>query len=489
MAMNAVDHDTREFIPHAGGAVANSHYLAGHSLTFLKSVGNWLPVMQHLISGISTAGDKENIGILYGQAAQLTAALNIVAPELKGEIDAILTGWNLHPADRAQLDDHVAQYKRQLGSPQAVIDSMVGELHVSPLRDYPEITEIEWSALGIEWKVSAAMGAGASIAAQSLAALFQIIIVELADVDILSLPTTVHIKVSTSSGAQPRMRERTSNTEIRFDVEWPDNYTFDADWSKSQAVLIGLVAKVLLTASALPATEFEQLLKRSLENGLPLRTFSVRPIREIMQFLQPEGGERAEPTIELRLPDARVESFVAPELAWRASLSTIYTEAKAKTFLRNRYRRNKEIIKLSLPRLLKNERVAQMIAELKDKGLLDWQILTLLSNIVCDYQVKAAAGTNTDLELLTPLLLERFGRAETERDVEFATDALTSEIVKTFQETLLASAFKIWGLELHRQTPDFKAMKQLLDVRFRHSTDDIPHGDPFGGIVKSTLAA
>lgn len=488
MAVNAVDHDTREFIPHAGGTVANSHYLAGHSLTFLKAVGNWLPVMQHLISDISTVGDKENIDILIGQAAQLAAALHIVAPELNDEIDAILAGWKLHPSDSSQLDDHIEQYKRQLGSPQAVIDSMVGELHVSPLRDYPEITDIEWSALGIEWKVSAQSGSGASIAAQSLAALFQIIIVELADVDILALPTTVHIKVSTSSGAQPRMQELSSNEEIRFDVQWPENYTFDADWGKSQAVLIGMVADVLQTASALPATEFEQLLKRSLENGLPLRTFSVRPVREIFQFLQPESEERAEPAIELRLPVARVEPFVAPELAWRTSPSTIYTEAKAKTFLRNRYRRNKEIIKLSLPRLLKDERAAQMIAELRSSGLLDWQILTVLSNIVCDYQVKMAAGTDDDTELLTPLLMERFRRAETERDAEFPSDKLTREIVSTFQNTLLAAAFKVWELELHRQTPDFKAMKQLLDVRFRHSTDDIPHGNPFGGIEKSVAA-
>ena len=184
-----------------------------------------------------------------------------------------------------------------------------------------------------------------------------------------------------------------------------------------------------------------------------------------------------------------MEPFVAPELAWPASLSTIYTEAKAKTILRNRYRRNKEIIRLSLPRLLKDERAARIIAELRGSGVPDWQVLTLLSNIVCDYQVKSAAESDSDAELLVPLLLERFGRAETKSDAEFPPDRLTRETVETFKTVLLGAAFKVWGLELHRQTPDFKAMKQLLDVRFRHSADDIPHGDPFGGIGKSDLAA
>lgn len=57
---------------------------------------------------------------------------------------------------------------------------MVGLLHVGPPSDYPEIIDIEWSVLGIEWKVSASSNDAASIGAQSLAALFQINIVEVA---------------------------------------------------------------------------------------------------------------------------------------------------------------------------------------------------------------------------------------------------------------------------------------------------------------------
>jgi hypothetical protein len=128
--------------------------------------------------------------------------------------------------------------------------------------------------------------------------------------------------------------------------------------------------------------------------------------------------------------------------------------------------------------LLKDERASSIIADLRQDGLLDWQILALLSNIVCDYQVKLAAGTDKDPESLAPLLMQRFGRAETKDDPEFPLGLLNKEIIDTFRTVSAASAFKVWGLELHRQTPDFRAMKRLLDVRFRHSTDDIPHGDP-----------
>lgn len=44
---------------------------------------------------------------------------------------------------------------------------------------------------------------------------------------------------------------------------------------------------------------------------------------------------------------------------------------------------------------------------------------------------------------------------------------------------LLEATFRIWSLALNRQTPDTIGMKRLLDERYGHSTDDIPHADLF----------
>jgi len=54
-------------------------------------------------------------------SAELTAALLILAPQLQEEVNAIRSGWKVHPSDRERFDNNREQHKRQHGSPQAVI--------------------------------------------------------------------------------------------------------------------------------------------------------------------------------------------------------------------------------------------------------------------------------------------------------------------------------------------------------------------------------
>src|SRR5262245_54816485 len=43
------------------------------------------------------------------------------------------------------------------------------------------------------------------------------------------------------------------------------------------------------------------------------------------------------------------------------------------------------------------------------------------------------------------------------------------------QNILTIAALKTWGLAVNTPTPDFKAIKRLLDERYMHSKDDISH--------------
>jgi len=47
--------------------------------------------------------------------------LLILAPQLQEEVNAIRSGWKVHPSDRERFDNNREQHKRQHGSPQAVI--------------------------------------------------------------------------------------------------------------------------------------------------------------------------------------------------------------------------------------------------------------------------------------------------------------------------------------------------------------------------------
>ena len=78
--------------------------------------------------------------------------------------------------------------------------------------------------------------------------------------------------------------------------------------------------------------------------------------------------------------------------------------------------------------------------------------------------------------------MKRITREETDSDDVFDLMHLTADLLDIQLNVLTAATFKTWDLGCYRQTPDFKAMKRLLDERYGHSTDDVPHDDPFPGV-------
>jgi hypothetical protein len=98
---------------------------------------------------------------------------------------------------------------------------------------------------------------------------------------------------------------------------------------------------------------------------------------------------------------------------------------------------------------------------------------------VAQYQIEPNLHIGLDLGDMSKKLLNRIRREERDDDPQFDLSHLTVELVKIQKDILSAAAFKTWDLESHRATPDFVAMKQLLDQRYGHSSDDIVHDDPF----------
>ena len=110
--------------------------------------------------------------------------------------------------------------------------------------------------------------------------------------------------------------------------------------------------------------------------------------------------------------------------------------------------------------------------------MLDWQILNLLASIVSQYQVEAKFGRRFSPEMEKELG-KRVARAESSEDALFDLDTVDEVTLLLQADVSVAASFRTWDLEINRQTPDTGAMKRLLDVRYGHSTDDIPHADIF----------
>ncbi len=99
--------------------------------------------------------------------------------------------------------------------------------------------------------------------------------------------------------------------------------------------------------------------------------------------------------------------------------------------------------------------------------------------MVAQWQIEAKRSRPFSRELDSKAMTERVFREEREDDPPFDLSMLTEQRMRMQLKVGVPAAFKTWGLACHRSTPDFNAMKRLLDERYKHSTDDIPHIDPF----------
>ena len=155
----------------------------------------------------------------------------------------------------------------------------------------------------------------------------------------------------------------------------------------------------------------------------------------------------------------------------------------AEEFLTNRYDRTQRGLRITLPRIVGDERCRRMLLKLRAEGVLDWQLLNALFTIVAQSQVETKLGHALSSRADAKHMNDRSLRAEQASDPQFDLEVLTEERVRLQLKISLPAAFQTWELACHRKTPDFDAMKRLLDERYQHSADDIPHDDPLLSFV------
>jgi hypothetical protein len=198
-----------------------------------------------------------------------------------------------------------------------------------------------------------------------------------------------------------------------------------------------------------------------------------------MKFVQPDNPNFAELASETRPAlHTNFQPIEASELCWQTGPGPGYSRSLAEKYLQNRYETTTSGLRLTLPRVIKDNRCRHLLLRLRAEGFLDWQILSGLLAIVVQWQVEAKLGRPISHMGDSRAMTDRAFREEREDDPKFDLALLTEQRIRMQLKLDIAAVFKTWGLFSHRPTPDFDAMKRLLDERYHHSVDDIPHPDP-----------
>lgn len=457
---------------------ATTFYTAGECVTFLRSLGMALSIHESVAANADDWEKHPQIqqGLLH--AAVFRAVARRLAPDLAPAIDTAQEAW---PLPRPERDAFIALSEGEPWSelPIPEIEARIARgLGQHPFNDLGPERAAAWSAFGVIWTVRGTADEDTWLAALEVAATLQIIQVEFADMDLLVIPSEAVIYVELQNTEGPQFCQLPDNNRLAWWIAMPKSPELISD--RASAALGSLVISVLAQATGLPAKQFQNLAKDRVNRGLSMRLYSVRSIRELMKYALPEGLNLAS-LASLTKPKflSRVVPTEAAELRWRTGPGSGYSTKLAQKHLERRYEKTRQALRLTLPRLLNDGRCQDLLRNLRSRGLLDWQILTVLDNLVGQWQVERRSQHSLTSKALVEAAMQRLLREELDDDPIFDPDYLTAARLEMYLCVLTAASFGTWGLEVHRTTPDFKAMKRLLDERYGHSTDDIPHKDPF----------
>lgn len=360
----------------------------------------------------------------------------------------------------------------------------------APFSDVGPERTIAFRALGVPWTIHGRNEQDTVLAMEDFASTLQILLVEFASLDPVIIPQDVDIEIRT----YPTDRRPTDTYMTRVDSDrrlWllllPAESQDDTnDEEHVHHGVLHLAFQVLLGNSLLDREPFSQLMDRAARNGLFHNLEIGRPYRELARFrtrpIPPLSDARYRPLADADRRNPRAGSL---HLDARSGPGSGYTVEKAHSILAERYELLPVPIRLTLPELLQDERVRTLFQDLRDGGWKDWHLLTVVMNLAVNHRVEARYGpiTAERARQLADAVFDESLREEQPDDPRISPSEITREVMVNRIRMVAMSSLRRWDLSLHHGDTYADPVMRVLEHRYGFWTDDIPHADPFHGLL------
>lgn len=489
-AFLAIHHDDdkiKYLIPRALFMLASSCYKGGEWLTFAHLITSALSAHHMFDENPLDLDNDEALTIVFVHAAIIRTITRRFDESLYRAFNKIFSNWLIDDPLREAIESLSEGHSGNWGklSVTDIWGSAQSQLSARPFSDVGKPRVISWKALGINWKVVFDNEYLTTCISEEFVSTLQIILADLANRDLILLPTKIIIYSHVINELVVDIGELPDNKISTWRVGFPITWIRNKDFLESlQGDTLALAFTILERCSVLKHGNIISELEKTFSEGLSNKTFTVRPYSELYavflseeHFNSPNRG-----SLTPLFAHMEFEPLESDQLKWLDKDGPGYSEERAKEFIVNRYKNAFNPVRLTLPRLLKNERFRRVITQLRNKGYLDWEILLLISNICLNYRVNQLIPTGAPLDEQKEIGQSLMFREETESDMDVPASVFTQENIAIQEKFQFATIAKTWGLELHQKTPDFNAIEKLLDVRYHNSEMDVEHEDIFPGI-------
>lgn len=405
-----------------------------------------------------------------GQLAALLGFLKRGNPQARKCVDPLAADWP--PEIKEPIWKGAARRSGfwNKGSWDEAWSTLEGAMLDRPFGDLGPMRRVSWIALGIDWHCEFANNYATTPAAEQVIAELQLAACAMAGRDLGIVPCAITLKLKSDAAIEKLEFTIPDDCSCEIQVRAPS-----ADRSPNDSMdSIALFAAVLHCCSALP----NQKLMEAFDKTVLESMFVGRPYAELYREFVPadlfaEDVRIGAPAFE---PDRSFRSTAGERVAWFDGPGPTYNDEEAVLDIAHRYRRVQASLAHTIERLKADPRAMVRLQALRAKGMKDWEILSILSNVAINHRLNEQG-------ILTPEQWRDYGLRLIEQ-AEAADEALTPDLFSTEQLELHALTYLgafLNGRQLRAPSclkPE--SLERFLVVRYRLREDDVDHADVFG---------
>ncbi len=463
------DDDIRRLQPEALLDLLEAEDAAGNSFAFIQLLPVFLQAHIFFDDQPLDTEQHPRLRINLEHLAALLGFLKRGSPKAREAVDELLGEWppELCNAIINAADQPEGFWNR--GSWPEAWTALENTLLDRPFGDLGVERRVRWEGLGLCWNCIFSNDYRTAPAAEQIIAELQLIVFALAERDLGIVPVDISLTIELSDASGSFSIQVSATSKAAFRVTLPPKDRGPDDIGDSILIFIA----ILRACSILE----DEALTKLFDISVFETVFVGRPYAELFREFIPEEHffER------IRLSTATLDSHrpflskTGRRVQWFDGPGPAYTSERALGDAQNRYEKILPSLRFTISNIALDPIVRPMLVEMRDRGMKDWEILSILSNIAMGVRLGAFEDLHPDEVKDRGMALLMM--VETESDA-ISPSIFTGALLEMHSELYLRAFLDSWQLQWP-SIVDYKGMEKFLVARFGLREIDVPHDDLF----------
>jgi len=459
--------------------LADIEYENGAWLNYINLLSTLFPTISAVRNDYNPLENEDDAILIY-YGAIIKYLSNKYLPSLSNYINSKIKNWDWigkEIANVAELAEENWNFSKE--------DYWMGfedQFQNKPFNDVGRDRIISFNAYGINWEFRFKNNYETNAIAEQTIAVFQIILVELANSDYHLLKDNIVINLSVVD-KETNFKKTPSNSSIcwnleisRSKVDYPEK-ALNKFWSTYHT----LIYMVLREISLLKSENFKALFKNAID---------VKNLHELTFYGKFYKDYFKEFTAKNDFENFRREDHETPFknnhfeiknhnlLEWQSDISPKFNERDTIKHIEARYTNALVPIEVTSKKLFVDNKFRKVVQLLRSEGWLDWQILSATTSIAINYKINELYLE--EVHSFNPTFFMKFMKIpESKNYIKLPNSIFSLGAFRLQMDLVLGSVLASYDLQLNSETPNFSAIRAFLNSRFKFDELDLPKKSPF----------